>query len=178
MLITDEDWATVDAFRTYVEDSTACDDRYGASSRDDQPDDALFVSLFDAGPSCWFAITVDAAAPRISVGLLVDGEAQTANMKRAIEELGKTVEELVEWGFQEAGLVPGGLATAVFDDDTDPTVCETSFEPEDLMDLDGDLVRNKTLRLLEAYLIAFGPAIFAGVHEEDDAFDFDFDDES
>ena len=124
MPLTDEDWATIDGFRTYVEDSAACDDRYGVPSRDDQPDDALFTSRFEAGPSCWFAVTVDAATPRISVGLLVDGEAQTADIERAVEESGQTVEELVQCACLEAGLPPDGLVTAIWNR-TLPRRCPT-----------------------------------------------------
>ncbi|MGB2984608.1 MAG: hypothetical protein WBE26_01885 [Phycisphaerae bacterium] len=158
---------TVEAFREYVEDAVAIDDRYGPVQRDDWEDESTLATWFEAGPSCWFQIVVHPMIPQIRVGFLTDDPSISEELEQAIQESGDTLEAFVELGFREAGLDWKEPPVERYREGDEHICFATPLELDELADLDLDEIRNKTLRMLEGYLIAFGPAIIEGEEEGD-----------
>jgi len=166
MALSEHDRKSIEAFREYIEDSVAGDERYGPATRHDSEDESTLMTRFEAGPSCWFEVVLRPSVPQIRVGFSTDERSMSEEVEQAIQEAGDTMETLIASGFREAGL-----------DWPDPVVehgCEgeesfyfaTPLEVEDLFDLDFEQMRNKVVRMLEGYLVAFGPGIEVGEFEE------------
>jgi len=167
MPLSEEERDMVDAFREYVQDAVAADDRYGPVTHADG-DDAVFAVRFEASSTCWFEVAIEASIPRIRVGFLTTDEFLGAEAEEVIEDAGETLQSHVGEGFRHAGL-----------DWSEPPVeriqlegeyfCYTTPLPiDEIPDLEWDDVRGKVVRMLEGYLIAFGPAIEVADHEDDD----------
>jgi len=162
---------TVEAFRDYIEGAIAGDERYGDAARDDRADESTLATRFQAGGSCWLEVAVRPFVPQVRVGLFTDDRWVSEEIEQGIQDSGDTMEEFVGLGFAEAGL-----------DWHEPLVehCReggkyfyfaTPLEVDELPDLDRDELRNKVLRMLEGYLVAFGPCIVVdeeGAEEDED----------
>ena len=176
MALSENDRAVVEAFRTFMEDSVGADERYGTGSRHDKPDGSQIATRFHAGGSCWFELAVTPAKPEVRVGFVTDDLVTNDGMMELIADAGQTMSEFVGVGFQDAGL-----------DWPDPPVNHaeqggsysftTPLEIEDLSDLDSDEIRDRVTRMIEGYLISFGPALLVeaetGGSEDDEVFDDD-----
>lgn len=157
---------TMEAFLAYIEDSVSIDDRYGPAQRQSSDDGSTLATFFEAGRSCWLTVTVFSTIPQIHVGFLTDDPSKSEEVEQAIKEAEGTMEQFVGAGFAEAGL-DWKLPTVEHDSEhgQDGSFA-TPLEVEELADLDTDEVRDKTLRMLEGYLIAFGPAIIVEDEEQ------------
>ena len=164
MPLSEQDREMIEAFRAYIEDSVASDDRYGGSSRHDHNDDSILATRFEVGPSWWFEVALRPLIPQVRVAFLTDDRRKGEEVEQTIRSSGDTIEECVAIGLTEAGL---DWKNPVVERDCDEGGCfyfATPLGLDELADLEEDAIRNKTLRMLEAYLVAFGPAI---VFEED-----------
>lgn len=157
---------TVEAFRVYIEDMVAADERYGAVERRDDEDESTLATRFEAGPSCWFEVAVRPMIPQIRVGFLTNDRQRSEDIELAIQESGGTVGQFVEVGFSDAGLNWPEPPVEHHHDGEESFFFTTPWDIEDLVDLDLDEIRNKTLRMLDGYLIAFGPEV--EIEEEDE----------
>ncbi len=164
--MTERDQESVDLFREYIEDAVATDERYGPAVRHDTENESMLITRFEAGPGCWFIMAINPSVPKVRVGFLIDDPAVYDEIRQWLDEMDEPVEAVLAASFAEAGL-----------DWTDPPVegaCEigacscfnTPLELEDALDFDGEQVRNKVLRMLEGYLIAFGPAVIVAEPED------------
>jgi hypothetical protein len=90
---------TIEAFRQYVEDSVASDDRYGAVTRCDADDGKILATRFDAGPSCWLEVVIHVATPQIRVGFLTTDANVDEELAEAIKESADSLSAFVEDGF-------------------------------------------------------------------------------
>ena len=104
MALEDRDWASIRAFREYIIDALAIDERYGSATRYDAPDESMLITKFEAGPSCWFIMAIRPADFRVRVGFLTDDPAIYQELLDWIEETGESIEAIVGVGFTEAGL--------------------------------------------------------------------------
>lgn len=164
----------IDAFRTYIEDSLTSDDRYGPPHRPDGDDGSTLATRFQAGPSCWLTVTVCPKTPQVQVGFLAEDEQTRDVIEETIQEAGVAIEDFVGHGFAEAGLdwnqPPVQHSRGADGGQCQPYCCfATPLEFDELADLDSSEIRDKTMRMLEGYLIAFGPAIFIDEGEEEEA---------
>ena len=159
MPLTERDRENVDAFRCYIEDLVVSDDRYGPAGRHDREDESTLATRFDAGPGCWFEVALWPMIPRIHVGFLTTDQGKSEEIQQAIHESGESVEQLVAAGFADAGLDWAEPPVEHYLDERGGFYFATPLQVEDLVDLDTEGVRNTVLRMLEGYLIAFGPAI-------------------
>ena len=159
MSITDQQTEIVEAFRTFIEDGCAHDDRYGAAERNDREDGSTLATRFAAGESCWFEVAVRPMLPQLRVGFVTDDRWKSEEVEQAIQDSGDTMEEFVGIAFDEAGLDWEEPPVEHYRDGGTHFYFATPIELEHLGDLDEEKVRNKTLRMLEGYLIAFGPMI-------------------
>ncbi len=164
----------IDAFHTYIEDSLTSDDRYGPPHRQDGDDGATLATHFQAGPSCWLTVTVCPKTAQVQVGFLSRDDETREVIEQTIQEADVAVEDFVGHGFAEAGLDwkhPPVEHNSEANDEQCPSYCcfATPLDVDELADLDSEEIRNKTLRMLEGYLIAFGPAIFIDEGEEEEA---------
>jgi len=159
MPLTEQDRETMEAFRTFIQDSIAPDDRYGAARRHDRDDESLLAVRFEAGPSCWFEVAVRPTIPQVRVGFLTSDRWKSEECEQAIQDSGDSMNEFVGTGFEEAGLDWPEPPVEHFREAGQFFYFATALPIDELRDLDLDETRDKTLRMLEGYLIAFGPAI-------------------
>jgi hypothetical protein len=165
MPLDDKDQNSVDAFRTYIEDSVASDDRYGPAQRHDRKDGSTLATRFEVGSSCWLEVALRPLIPQIRVGFVTNDRVKIEEVEQAIQESGDTMEKFVGLGFAEAGLDWKEPPVEHYSEDGEHFYFATPLEVDELVDLDLDEARNKTLRMLEGYLIALGPAMFVGEEE-------------
>lgn len=159
MPLNEQDRERIEAFRVFVEDSLATDDRYGAKSREDREDDSTLATRFAVGAACWFEFAVRPMIPQVRVAFLTENRWTNEECEEAVEESGDSMEEFVGMGFSDAGLDWAEPPVEHYREGGKHFYFATPLALEELSDLDRDEVRNKTLRMLEGYLIAFGPAI-------------------
>jgi len=175
MALSQNDREVVEAFRSFIEDSVSADDRYGTASRHDRPDGSLIASRFHAGGPCWFELSVRPARTEIRVGFVTDDAVTNDGMLELIADAGQTMSEFVGAGFTEAGLDWGDPPVSHTQEGAMFTFT-TSLTVEELREFDSDEVRDKAMRMLEGYLIAFGPALLMESDPGDEGDGDDFDD--
>ncbi len=165
MPLSEEDVELIEAFRDYVEDFVAEDDRYGPVSRVNSDDHSIMASRFEAGPSAWFEIAVHPAIPQVRVGFLTRDTAVGDEVEQGLKQEGGTLSGYVGGGFREAGLDWPHPPVEQYHEAGEYSYFATPLEIDELGDLDFADTRGKVVRMLEGYLIAFGPEI---VLEPDD----------
>jgi len=94
----------------------------------------------------------------VRVGFFTSDPAISSECEQVIAESGETAVRFVGQAFEEAGL-DWSSPQVEHGKDGAASYYATLLTPEDSLDLDSDEVRDKTIRMLEGYLIAFGPAI-------------------
>jgi hypothetical protein len=174
--LSENDREVVEAFRQFVEDSVEADERYGAGSRHDRPDGSRLVTRFHAGGPCWFDVTLRPAEREVRVGFVTDDEGTRDGIDEMIAESGQSASRFIGSGFLEAGL--DWLDPPVEKETRDDLFTfATPLRIEVLSDLDSEEVRDRVLRMLEGYLIAFGPALVAWSDMEGEEFEEDEDED-
>lgn len=168
MSLNDEQREQIAAFRTYIADAVANDDRYGEAVRRDRDDESTLAMWFEAGQSCWFEVALRPSIPQIRVGFLTDDRWRSEEVEQAIQDSGDTMEEFVEMGFDEAGLPWENPPVEHYRESGKYFYFATPLALDDLDDLEQESLRNKVLRMLEGYLIAFGPVLETEDGPEDD----------
>lgn len=159
MPLTEEDSARIEAFRSYIEELESKDDRYGPVTRVDREDKSILATRFQPSPSCWFEVAVRPFIPQVRVGFLTSDRWKSEECEQAIEDSGDSMSEFVGLAFSDAGLDWPDPPVEHFREGGELFYFATPLNLDALVDLDDDEVRNKTLKMLEGYLIAFGPAI-------------------
>jgi len=168
MALDERNRETVEAFREYIEDAVAGDERYGDAERDDREDDSTLASRFRAGGSCSLEVAVRPLVPQIRVGLLTDDRWKSEEIEQGIQDSGDTMEEFVGLGFAEAGLDWNEPPVEHYREGGKYFYFATPMEVDELPDLDRDELRNKVLRMLEGYLVAFGPFVIIDEEESEE----------
>lgn len=146
-------------FRDYIEDSAATDERYGPIQRQDRDDQSLFASRFEMAPKCWLEVALRPFIPQVRIGFLTTDRWKSEDAESMIEDSGDSMSEFVGVGFNDAGLDWDEPPVEHFREAGQFFYFATPLEIEDLRELESDEIRNKTLRMLEGYLIAFGPTM-------------------
>ena len=161
MALSEEDRKLIDTFRDYLEGEATADERYGEPTRHDREDESVLATRFAAGPSSWFEVAVHPVALQVRVGFATSDPATSDEVVQAIQESGETMEKFVEGGFRDAGL---NWPNPPVEHSSTEDGCHyfvTSLAIVDVVDLEMREVRRKVPRMLEGYLIAFGPAVVA-----------------
>ncbi len=158
MALSSEDRDRVESFRIYLEDTVATDDRYGPTVREDT--DTVLAMRFYEGTSCWFEIALLPAEKQVRVGFFTNDASINTDCEQVIAESGETAVRFVGQAFEEAGL-DWPSPTVEHGKERDASYYATPVTFDDMIDLDSDELRDKALRMLEGYLIAFGPALGA-----------------
>jgi len=159
MPMTEVDRTIVEAFRTYIEDAVEADERYGPKQRHDREDGSTLATRFSAGPNCWFEVSVRPLIPQLRVGFLTDDRWKSEELEQHIQDSGDTMQEFVGLGFEEAGLPWPEPPVEHYREGGTYFYFATPLQLDEVADLESDRIRDKTLRMLEGYMIAFGPAI-------------------
>ncbi len=163
MPLSEADRECIESFRTYIQETVATDDRYGQAERLDAADQTTLATRFMEGSSCWFEVAVHPVAKTVRVGFFTTAAAIHDECQSVIAEAGVSPEQFVGEAFGEIGLdwtqppVEQGK-------DSDTSFFATRLDLEELADLETDQTRDKTIRMLEGYLLAFGPTL--GAEEE------------
>lgn len=166
MAMSEPDAILIEAFQEYVEGAVEADDRYGAMSRCDGEGGSIVASRFEAGRSCWFEVAVHLDVPRLTVGFLTSDASMVREIEQAIEDSDGTIQGYVAEGFCEAGLDWPDPKVEQIGEAGAFTYFVTPVDLDELADLTLNEVRGKTVRMLEGYMIAFGPVIELAAEEE------------
>ncbi len=158
MVLSNEDRDRIESFRVYVEDTVATDDRYGPAVREDT--DTILATRFYEGSSCWFEVALLPAAKQVRIGFFTTDPAINTDCEQVIVESGETSVRFVGQAFEEAGL-DWPSPPVEHGKEREASFYSTPLKFDDMIDLDSDELRDKALRMLEGYLIAFGPALGA-----------------
>jgi hypothetical protein len=153
------------SFREFIEDSCEHDDRYGEARRMDSEDGSVLATVFEAGDSCWFEVALIPEIPQIRVGFLIENPALTEDFLSSLRESFGSLADVVRGSFAEAGLNWVDAPVEHSREGETPFFVATPWDVEDLYDLENEAVRNRTLRMLEGYVLAFSPVMF---DDEDD----------
>ena len=159
MPLTEQDRDRIESFRTFIADTVATDARYGSASPNDREDESTLATRFSAGPSCWFEVAVRPFIPQLRVGFLTDDRWKSEELEQAIQDSGDTMSEFLGVALQDAGLDWPEPPVEHYREGGQYFYFATPLAIDELRDLESDELRDKTLRMLEGYLIAFGPAI-------------------
>ncbi len=171
MALSVQDRDIVDHFREFIEDVVGGDERYGEPARVNAG--GVMGSRFVVTDECWLEAVVRTGIPEVRVGFVTADPAVRDGITEMLADAGQTMAIFVGAGFEEAGLdwpnptVDSAAAAGEFS-------FTTPFPIEELSDLQSDDVRDKVLRMLEGYLIAFGATILP---DDESDFDEDMDDE-
>jgi len=168
MSLTELDRNRINDFRTYIEDALAQDDRYGSPARHDREDDSILATRFEVGPNFWLELGVRPFIPQLRIGILTDDRWKSEELEGLIESSGDNMVEFVELGFDEAGLDWKNPPVEHFRDAGTHFYFATPLELAEIAELEADEPRAKALRMLEGYLIAFGPAVIIEDAGDDD----------
>lgn len=164
MSLTEQQIEHCEAFRNYVEGSASTDERYGPVQRHDREDQSLLASRFEMAPQCWLEVALRPFVPQVRIGFVTTDRWKSEDAESMIEDSGDSMPEFVGVGFNDAGLDWDEPPVEHFREAGQFFYFATPLEIEDLRELDSDALRDKALRMLEGYLIAFGPTM---VVEED-----------
>ena len=159
MALSERDREGIEEFLNYMEGIMAGDDRYGSPARRDCDDESTLAVRFDAGGSCWFELAVRPFVPQVRVAFLTGDRRIAEEIDLVIQESGDSVEEFVGPAFADAGLDWSKPPVERYDEAGELFYFATPLKVEDLVDLDLSHIRGQVIRMLEGYLIAFGPAI-------------------
>ena len=158
MALSSEDLERIEAFRNYIEDSVASDDRYGPASRHDPESQAWFASRFEAAPNCWFEVGVKPSPAQVHVAFLTSDTERAGIGRQTIEESGGGTEQYIAATFAELGIDwPDAHVEQASEGDLTRYTTVTALD--DLDDLDSEQRRNQALSVLEGMLVAFAPAL-------------------
>ena len=174
MPLSEDEREIVEMFRDYVAGAVAADDRYGSATRHDQEDESTLALRFEAATACWFEVAVRPFVPQIRVAFVTSDQTRSEEIEQAVGEAGSSLTGFVGEAFRDAG--PNWPAPPVehysgpdglfyFATPLDAIESQELDDFTDLVDLEHEQIRGRVLRMLEGYLIAFGPAIEA---DEDD----------
>jgi len=166
MALDEKQRETIEAFRRYVEDAVSADERYGPAERFDRDDESTLASRFRVGAGT-LEVAVRPFVPQVRVGLLTEDRWKSEEVEQGIQDSGDTMEEFVEVGFSEAGLNWPEPPVEHYREAEKYFYFATPLQIEEIPDLDWEEPRNKVIRMLEGYLIAFGP-FFEGDEDEAD----------
>jgi hypothetical protein len=164
MALDEQSAGAIESFRQYIEDSVATDDRYGPARREEGDDPAIWAIRFEAAMACWFEVAVCGDAPRVRVGFGTTDPDTREEITAAMAESREAMVQFVAAAFAEAGVGWRDPPVERVQAGDGVLHLATSFDLDELPDLDRPEVRGKTLRMLEGYLLAFGPAVI----DEDD----------
>jgi hypothetical protein len=167
MPLSEDDVELIEAFRAYIEDFVAADDRYGPSSRVSSDDESITACRFEAGPSSWFEVAVHHTTPQVRVGFLTMDTSVGDEVEQAIQDAGGTLNGYVGGGFVDAGLDWPDPPVEQLHEPGEYSYFATPLEIDDFGDLDFADIRGKVVRMLEGYLIAFGPEIALEAEDEE-----------
>jgi len=177
MPLGEEDRATIDAFVEYVEDATAHDERYGEVHEIESDESTIGLRL-EAGVASWFELAVLPDDLAVQVAFVTTDREEYEEISAGGEADGETVQGLIRVGFREAGLDLPDAEVEQYPGSEGEFGFATRFSIDYFFELDQEPYRNRTLRMLEAYLVAFGPMLDFGEddYDDDDSDDLDDDD--
>ncbi|MCH8150123.1 MAG: hypothetical protein IH987_19440 [Planctomycetes bacterium] len=159
MALTEEQAQFIESFRVYVEDAVQADDRYGSVTRHDREDGSALTLRFEAGPTCWLEVAVRPIVPEVRVSFLTNDPLKSEEVEQAIQDTGDSMAEVVAGGFGAAGLDWDKPPVEQYCEAGESFYFATPLELDELADLEWPKTRDKVVRMLEGYLVAFGSAI-------------------
>lgn len=159
MALTEEQTQFIESFRVYVEDAVEADDRYGSVSRHDREDDSAPALRFEAGPTCWLEVAVRPIVPEVRVSFVTSDRTKSEEIEQAIQDTGESMAEVVGGGFGAAGLDWDKPPVEQYCEAGESFHFATPLALDELADLEWPKTRDKVVRMLEGYLVAFGSAI-------------------
>ena len=159
MSIKADEMNCVSEFRRGVEEHLRGDARLGAAVRDDRADSSQLTTRFPAGEKLWLEVIVRPGIPQVKVGIMTDDRWINEELEESIEETGDTMEEFIEFGFDEAGLDWRCPIVEHYRDQGKFFCFHTSLDLQSVTDLRSEATLTKVVQMLNGYAIAFAKPI-------------------
>ncbi len=155
MPLTDEQKAKIAAFREFVERMVGADERFGACERSDREDLSTLASRWKVEEGVWYELTVRPFLPQVRAGIMTDDRWKSEDFEQKIEDSGDTMQEFVEMGFEAAGLDWVEPPVEHYRDQGRYFYFATPLDLKSLDQLDDTATRDKVLKMIEGYRVAF-----------------------
>jgi hypothetical protein len=159
--------ATVEQFRTTIEQALAEDERFGEPLRRDRDDGSTLATRFRVAEKLWIECALRPNIPQIRAGIVTTDRWLSEELEETIEGSGDSMSEFIELGFDEAGLDWEEPIVEHYREHGTDFYFATSFDLADITELGQAEVVDKTVRMLRGYFEAFKPAIEATNAEQD-----------
>ncbi|MHC4063801.1 MAG: hypothetical protein ACYSUI_04795 [Planctomycetota bacterium] len=161
MALSEKDQAVIDQYRKQFEDALAGNERFGSAERVDRQDGSLLATRFTIAADVWLEVAIRPAARQLQISLLTDDRWRSEEIEQGIQDSGDTMEELVELGFDDAGLRWEDPPVLHYREAGKLFYFSTPLDIESVADLADDAVRAKVRQMFEGYYCAFGPLVSA-----------------
>ena len=167
MAISEHEREWSESFLSFIEGLVADDDRYGEAMRVDAADESTLALRFAGGSDCWLEVVLHPSVPQLYVAFVTSDATISEEITAEASESGTSVAALVGGGFAAAGLDWPDPPVEHLVDDQGLHCFLTQLVIEDIVDLDLSSIRDGAARMLEGYLVAFGPAMEEAGGDED-----------
>lgn len=167
MTLSDDDQQIIEPFLVYIEEFEESDERYGPAGRHAYAKNGCPALRFMAGADWSFEVHVEAEAPRVRIAFVSEQSGAIDEVLEAMKESGTTPETLVESGFRESGLDWPEPPVERIDASCGSEGFATFLPLEHIVDLGDSRIRTKITKMLEGFLIAFGPEVELEVWDDD-----------
>lgn len=168
MTLSDDDQQIIEPFLVYIEEFEESDERYGPAGRHAYAKNGCPALRFMAGADWSFEVHVEADAPRVRIAFVSEQSGVIDEVLQAMEESGTTPAALVESGFRETGLDWPEPPVERIDASCGTEGFATFLPLEHIVDLADARIRTKIIKMLEGFLIAFGPEVELEFWDDDE----------
>ena len=155
MALIDQQNATIEPFRTWLESAVEASTRFGEPVRVDREDGATLATRWPAGRDLFYEVALRPRLPQVRVGVLTDDRFKSEDFEQLIEDSGDTMQEFVELGFETAGLEWTEPPVEHYREQQRYFYFATPLDLQSLDQLADDQVREKVRLMLEGYYLAF-----------------------
>ena len=159
MPLSDEDRATIEEYRAWLEASLTSEESVGSVERADREDESALASRFRIGENVWLELAVRPAALQLQASILTDDRWLSEEMEDAIRDSGDTMQEFVEMGFEEAGLDWEEPPVLHYREAGKHFYFSTPLDIGSMPALKEEALRVKSRQMVLGYRHAFGPIL-------------------
>lgn len=155
MAITEQQQSLVEDFRSWIESKVQADENFGDGERVDREDGSTLATRFKDDDHVWYEVAVRPLLPQVRVGILTDDRWRSEDFEQMIEDSGDTMQEFVELGFETADLEWVEPPVEHYREHGQYFYFATPLDLESLDQIEAEPIREKILKMLEGYRLAF-----------------------
>jgi len=147
---------SVAAFRDWLTEQLAVNERMGPAQTDDRDDGSTLTTRWPIGENLFMQVTLRPLIPQVRVGIVTDDRWKSEEIEQGVQDSGDTMEEFLELGFSDAGLDWDEPPVEHYREQGKWYSFITPVELASLDELAAQKLRDKVLRMINGYLISYG----------------------